>query len=125
MSQQKQLPPEIQKMLAQYQAMRENYVKLDVELKAVESELLDIDHLLNILKGLSENAELYKLVGHVLIKTSRDEIIKELEERREILALKKDKYNKQIELLTKQLKEYEDKIKESLSKYGITIGQTG
>lgn len=122
MSQQKQLPPEIQKMIAQYQAIRENYVKLDVELKAVESELIDIDHLLNVLRGLDENAELYKLVGHVLIKTSRDVVIKELEERREILALKKDKYSKQLELIGKQLKEYEDKIRESLSKYGITVG---
>lgn len=122
MSQQRQLPPEIQKMIAQYQAVRENYVKLDVELKAVESELVDIDHLLNVLRGLNENAELYKMVGHVLIKASRDEIIKELEERREILALKKDKYSKQLELIGKQLKEYEDKIRENLSKYGITVG---
>lgn len=122
MSQQKQLPPEIQKMIDQYQAIRESYVNLNVELKAVESELVDIDHLLNILRGLNENAELYKLVGHVLIRTSRDDIIKELEERREILALKKDKFSKQLEVVGKQLKEFEDKIRESLSKYGITIG---
>ncbi|MEM1555330.1 MAG: prefoldin subunit beta [Desulfurococcaceae archaeon] len=122
MSQQRQLPPEIQKMIDQYQAIRENYVNLNVELKAIESELVDIDHLLNILKGLNENAELYKLVGHVLIKMSRDEIVRELEERREILVLKKDKYSKQLEIISKQLKEFEDKIRESLSKYGITIG---
>ncbi|MEM0355791.1 MAG: prefoldin subunit beta [Desulfurococcaceae archaeon] len=122
MSQLRQLPPEIQKMIDQYQAIRENYVNLNVELKAIESELVDIDHLLNILKGLNENAELYKLVGHVLIKMSRDEIVRELEERREILVLKKDKYSKQLEIISKQLKEFEDKIRESLSKYGITIG---
>ncbi|MEM1919123.1 MAG: prefoldin subunit beta [Desulfurococcaceae archaeon] len=122
MSQLRQLPPEIQKMIDQYQAIRENYVNLNVELKAIESELVDIDHLLNILKGLNEDAELYKLVGHVLIKMSRDEIVRELEERREILVLKKDKYSKQLEIISKQLKEFEDKIRESLSKYGITIG---
>lgn len=121
MAQQK-LPPEVQKLLTQYQALRESYVKIDVELKAIDSEIVDIDHLLSVLNNLSNDAELYKLVGHVLIRRSRDDLIKELEERKEILNLKKEKYGKQLEVLSKQLKELEEKIRDQLSKYGITVG---
>jgi prefoldin beta subunit len=121
LSQQK-LPPEVQQLLTQYQTLRENYAKLDAELKLVESELTDIDHILDVLNNLKEETEIYKLVGHILVKKKREEVIKELEERKEILGIKKEKYKRQLEILGKQLGELEKKLKETLARYGITIG---
>ncbi len=121
LSQQK-LPPEVQQLLTQYQTLRENYAKLDAELKLVESELTDIDHILDVLNNLKEETEIYKLLGHILIKKKREEVIKELEERKEILGIKKEKYKRQLEILEKQLGELEKKLKDTLARYGITIG---
>jgi len=121
MSQQK-LPPEVQQTLAQYQSIRDTYVKIDAELRLIESELTDIDHILDTLKSIQEEPELYKMVGHILIKRSREEVVKELEERKEFLSIKKDKYKKQLTILEKQLNELEAKIKELLQKHGITVG---
>jgi prefoldin beta subunit len=119
---QQRLPPEVQQLLTQYQTLRENYAKLDAELKLVESELTDIDHILDVLNNLKEETEIYKLVGHILVKKKREEVIKELEERKEILGIKKEKYKRQLEILGKQLGELEKKLKDTLAKYGITIG---
>ena len=121
MSQQK-IPPEVQQLLAQYQALRENYVRIDSELRLLEAELVEIDQVLDTVKSAEEGTELYKIVGHILIKKSKDEIIKELEERKELLGIKKEKYKNQLKAMEKQISELDSKIKEVLARYGVKIG---
>jgi len=116
------LPPEVQQLIAQYQAMKESYVKVDSELKLVEAEISEIDNVLENLQYLQNSTEVYKLIGQVLVKKSKDEVVKELQERKELLNLKKEKYKKQLEVLGKQLSDLEAKIREVLSKYGL-VGQ--
>jgi prefoldin beta subunit len=116
------LPPEVQQLIAQYQAMKESYVKVDSELKLVEAEISEIDNVLENLQYLQNSTEVYKLIGQVLVKKSKDEVVKELQERKELLSLKKEKYKKQLEVLGKQLSDLEAKIREVLSKYGL-VGQ--
>ncbi|AFK50842.1 prefoldin, beta subunit [Thermogladius calderae 1633] len=113
------LPPEVQQLIAQYQAMRESYVKVDSELKLVEAEISEIDNVLENLQYLQDSTEVYKLIGQVLVKKSKDEVVKELQERKELLSLKKEKYRKQLEVLSRQLADLESKIREVLSKYGF------
>jgi prefoldin beta subunit len=119
----KSLPPEIQQLLIQYQAVREQYARIEAELRAVEAELSEIDSINSTLKDLDDNVELYKSVGHILVRKTRSEILKELEERKELLTIKRDKYKKQLDFLNKQIQELENKLREALAKHGITIGQ--
>jgi prefoldin beta subunit len=119
----KSLPPEIQQLLIQYQAVREQYARIEAELRAVEAELSEIDSINSTLKDLDDNVELYKSVGHILVRKTRSEILKELEERKELLTIKRDKYKKQLEFLNKQIQDLENKLREALAKHGITIGQ--
>lgn len=119
----KRVPPEIQQLIIQYQSMREHYARIDAELKVVEAELADIDNITATLKEVSDDAELYKAVGHVLVKRGKADILKELDERRELLTIKRDKYRKQLEFLSKQISELEARIREALQRSGIGIGQ--
>ncbi|MCC6024905.1 MAG: prefoldin subunit beta [Desulfurococcaceae archaeon] len=119
----KSLPPEIQQLLIQYQAVREQYARIEAELRAVEAELSEIDSINSTLKDLDDNVELYKSVGHILVRKTRSEILKELEERKELLTIKRDKYKKQLDFLNKQIQDLENKLREALAKHGITIGQ--
>ncbi|MEM0380564.1 MAG: prefoldin subunit beta [Desulfurococcaceae archaeon] len=121
MAQQK-LPPEVQQTIAQYQAIRDSYLKIDAELRAIEAELADINTILDTLSTMSNDVEVYKMIGHVLIRKSKENVVKELEERRELLNIKRDKYKRQLSILEKQLKDLESKLREILSKYGISIG---
>jgi len=117
----KTLPPEVQQLIVQYQTIREHYARIDAELKLVEAELSDIDSIMDTLKNVSDDAELYKALGHVLIKKSKADVLKELDERKELLTIKRDKYRKQLEFLSKQINELEGRIKEALSKHGIPV----
>ncbi|WP_276815023.1 prefoldin subunit beta [Desulfurococcus amylolyticus] len=117
----KTLPPEVQQLLIQYQTLREHQARIDAELKMVEAELSDVENVMDTLKNVDDSAELYKVVGHVIVKKSKADIVKELEERKELLVVKRDKYRKQLEFLNKQVNELEGRIKEALSKHGLSI----
>ncbi|MEM0001221.1 MAG: prefoldin subunit beta [Desulfurococcaceae archaeon] len=116
----KALPPEVQQLVIQYQTLREHYSRIEAELRVVEAELSEIDNIMDTLKGLGDDAELYKATGHILVRKSKTEIMKELEERKELLTIKRDKYKKQLDFLTKQINELEGKLRETLAKHGIT-----
>jgi prefoldin beta subunit len=115
----KPLPPEVQQLILQYQTLREHYLKIETELRVVEAELSEIDNILDNIKNLSDNAELYKAVGHILVKRTKSEVVKELEERKELLVIKREKYRKQLEFLNKQLSEAENRLREAMVKYGL------
>jgi prefoldin beta subunit len=116
----KTLPPEVQQLLIQYQTLRDHYARIETELRVVEAELGEIDNVMDSIKGLSDDAELYKAIGHILVRKTKAEITRELEERKELLIIKRDKYRKQLEFLNKQINETENKLREALSKYGLT-----
>ncbi|ADV65604.1 prefoldin subunit beta [Desulfurococcus mucosus] len=116
----KPLPPEVQNMIIHYQSILENKAKMEAELRIIEAELSDIENILETLKNLGDDAELYKALGHVLVKKSKADVVKELEERKELLTVKRDKYRKQLDFLTKEAGNLEGRIKEALSKHGYT-----
>lgn len=117
----KTLPPEVQQLLLQYQTIREHYERIETELRLVEAELNEIDSVMDTLRNLSEDVELYKATGHILVKKSKSEVFRELEERKELLTIKRDKYRKQLEFLSKQISDLENKLRDLLAKHGITI----
>ncbi|MEM1643547.1 MAG: prefoldin subunit [Desulfurococcaceae archaeon] len=117
------LPPEVRQKAVKYDSLRNMLLKLEAELRAAESELREVNEIMDTLKNLPENIEVYKSVGHVLIKESKDAIYKELEERKELLTIKLQKYKNQVELLRKQVSESERELKESLERHGISFEQ--
>lgn len=117
--QEKTLPPEVQQLLVQHQTLRDHYTRIEAELRIVEAELSEIDSIIDALKNLSDDAEVYKAVGHVLVRKTKADIWKELEERKELLVIKRDKYKKQLDFLSKQINDLENKIREALEKHGL------
>ncbi len=122
MAEQKQLPPEVQQALVEYENLRNTLAKVETELRLAESELAEIEDILANLKELPDDAEVYKSVGHVLFKKKKEDVIKELEERKELLQIKQQKYKNQVELLRKQVSEAEKKLRDLLARYGIKVG---
>ena len=116
------LPPEVQQALIEYENLRNMLVKIEAELRITESEITEINEILSNIKELPENVELYKSIGHILLKKDRESVVKELEERKELLLVKQQKYKKQLEILRRQVSDSEKKVRDLLAKYGIRIG---
>ena len=116
------LPPEVQQALIEYENLRNMLVKIEAELRITEREIAEINEILDNIKELPENVELYKSIGHILLKKDRESVVKELEERKELLLVKQQKYRKQLEILRRQVSDSEKKVRDLLAKYGIRIG---
>jgi len=115
------LPPEVQQAIIEYENLRNMLAKIEAELRLTESELIEIDNILSNIKDMPDDVELYKSIGHILVKKSKNDVINELEERKELLQVKQQKYKNQVEILRKQVSDSEKKLRDLLAKYGIKV----
>ena len=97
-----------QRLQGELEAIVSQRYQLEVSLKETEKSLEE-------LKKIDEDAPIYKSVGSILVKVkSKEDIEKELEEKKELLELKMKTVTKQQELLENKLKE----IQAEFARYG-------
>lgn len=99
------MPPEAEVKYNKYVQLRDTYNAIVQQRLAAESSLSEVEKVLERLNSLSDNAEVYKMTGFVLVKTNKNDLIKELQERKEDLELK-----------IKALKNQENLVKQELDK---------
>ncbi|MEM0453934.1 MAG: prefoldin subunit beta [Sulfolobales archaeon] len=120
-----QLPPEIQQMLVRYQQTQNQLGQVLSEKNLIMTELSEINRALEVLNSINPDGIVFKSVGHVMVKVQRDEVIKELSERKEILELRLKSVEKQEQLLRSQLNELQNKVNEYLAKIYGRQAKTG
>ncbi len=119
MSVTEKLPPEIQQALVRYQQLQNQLGQVITEKNLIISELSEINRALEALNSIEPDGVVFKNVGHVMVKVKRDDAIKELNDRKEILELRLKSIEKQEQLLRGQLSEVQNKVNEYLSRiYG-------
>jgi len=89
----------------------------------LEVETLEIDRALEELKKAGSDDAVYKNAGSVLIKAKKDDLIKELEEKKELSSTRLMVLGKQEARVKENLKEVENKINEMIR--GMQSGSSG
>lgn len=107
------LPPEVEKMLGKYQEVEAQLASVMTQKGTVISYIKEVDRALGILKDLPGDAIVYRSTGHVLVKVSRDDAIKDLEGKKEELEIRLTSLERMESILKKQLEE----LRGTLSKY--------
>lgn len=80
----------------------------------LEMEQLETERALEVLKKASDNDTVFKNAGSILIKSTRQSLISELEEKKELSNTRITVLSKQEARIKENLKESEAKIKEML-----------
>ena len=80
----------------------------------LEMEQLETERALEVLKKASDNDTVFKNAGSILIKSTKQNLISELEEKKELSNTRITVLSKQEARLKENLKEAEAKIKEML-----------
>ncbi|ADL18791.1 Prefoldin subunit beta [Acidilobus saccharovorans 345-15] len=99
------MPPEAEVKYNKYLQLRDTYNAIVQQRLAAESSLSEIEKVIETLNGLSDSAEVYKMAGFVLVKSTKGDLLKELQDRKENLELK-----------IKALKNQENLVKDELDK---------
>lgn len=105
---------ETEKKIHELQMMEHTLQSMMSEKQNVEVELNEV---LNAL-GEVENSEddIYKIVGEIMIKSKKELVLKDLEEKKKVLDLRISSFDKQESLMEKKISEQREEIKSLIDK---------
>ena len=116
-----QMPPWLQEQLMKMQQSQQNLQAIMQQKQQIEMEVIETDKSLEELKKALEGDMVYKHAGSILIKSTKKDLIEELEEKKELTKTRSAVLEKQEARLKETLKEQEVKITEMM-KSGPTGG---
>jgi len=111
------VPPELEQLAIRYQQLETQLASIIAQKSAILSQLREIERALSVLQVISNETEVYKNTGFVMVRISREEAIKDLENRKEELQIRLTSLEKMESMLKKQLEE----VKEKISKFRIGV----
>ena len=115
-----ELPPWLKEQLARLQQLQQNLQAIMMQKQQVEIEKVETERALDELKKTTSDDVVYKLAGPLLVKSNRDELIKDLDEKKELSNTRVVVLGKQESRVKENLKEVENKINKM-----VQIAQSG
>ncbi|CAN5151970.1 hypothetical protein BH18THE2_BH18THE2_11330 [soil metagenome] len=118
-----ELPPWLREQLSRLQQLQQNLQAVMMQKQQVELEIVETDRALEELRKIEGDNAVYKGAGPLLIKTNKDDVLKELEERKELSNTRITVLGKQETRIKDNLKEIENKINQMIrGTQGATAG---
>lgn len=117
-----ELPPWVREQVSRLQQLQQNLQAIMTQKQQLEVEMVETDRALQELKKAGPDDIIYKNAGSVLVKTNKEDVIKELEERKELSNTRNMVLGKQETRVKENLKEVENKINEMIR--GMQGGST-
>jgi prefoldin beta subunit len=111
------VPPELEQYAVKLQQLRARLGQVQAEKGVVQAELREVERALELLKGASPDALVFKSAGHLMVRVSRDDAEKELSDRKDILELRLKALERQESSLNSEIKDLEARINEIMGRY--------
>jgi prefoldin beta subunit len=109
-----QMPPWLQEQIMKLQQSQQSLQSVMTQKQHLEMEKAETAKALDELKKIADGDAVFKQAGTVLIKSTKQELIDELEERAEMAKTRVTVLDKQETRLKESLKEQETKITEMM-----------
>jgi len=107
---------QLQQLQAQLQALQGQKIQL-------ESMLRENEDALEELNKAKDDEIIYKSVGEILVKSTKDDAIKELVDKKETMNIRKQTLDRQEERLQKRLTQLQEQIQGILGGLGANQGE--
>lgn len=105
---------ETEQKIAQLQLMEQNLQNFLMQKQAFQTQLFEVENALKELEKTQEKT--YKIVGTIMIASKKDELIKELKEKKSIVELRIKNLEKQEKAIKEKASEMQTQIMEQLKK---------
>lgn len=93
--------------------LEQNLSSIVMQRQSFQKQIFEIEQAISELK---EGTDAYQIVGTIMIKKSAEDISKDLNEKKETLAIKIESIKKQEDSLRSQLKSEQDSVMAELNK---------
>ena len=107
------ITPEAQQILIDLQACQQQIQTVLIQKESLNIQSMEIDKALDELKKVKKE-EVFKAVGPILIKSEKEKLSKELEERKETIELRLKSLQKQENRLKERMDEGQGKLENAL-----------
>ena len=114
MSAGQQMPPWLQEQIGKLQQSQQSLQSIMAQKQQVEMDSAEADKALEELKKSGDDDQVFKHAGSILIKSTKNVLIEELEEKKELAKTQITVLTKQEERIKISLQEQEKKIQEML-----------
>ncbi len=108
------MPPWLQEQLMKMQQSQQNLQSIMTQKQHLEMESIETEKALEELKKSADDDNVYKHAGSILIKSTKQALIDELEERKEMAKTRFTVLEKQESRIKESLKEQEAKVTEMM-----------
>ena len=109
-----ELPPWLKEQLSRLQQLQQNLQAIMMQKQQVEIEIVETDRALEELKKIGIQDPVYKSAGPILIKSQKEDLLKELGEKKELSNTRVMVLAKQETRVKDNLKEVENKINQMI-----------
>ena len=114
MSSNQQIPPWLQEQIAKLQQTQQNLQMTASQKQQLEFENIETEKSLEELKKVSDDDAVFKFAGTILVKSNKQTLLEDLEEKKELIKTRTTVLAKQEDRLKTSLKEQESKIQEMI-----------
>lgn len=108
------MPPWLREQLTRFDQLQQSLQAILLQKQQVELELTEIDRALEELRKAAPDETVYKSAGALLIRVKKDDVLKELEERKELANTRVLVLSKQEARVRENVRELQAKIDEAI-----------
>lgn len=109
-----EIPPWLREQLARFEQLQQSLQAILVQKQQVELEAAEVERALEELRKAGQDDPVYKSAGSILIRVKRDDLLKELEEKKELANTRMLVLSKQESRIRENIKELQLKIDEAV-----------
>lgn len=103
---------ETEQKIMQLQLLEQNINHLSMQRQTFQNNLMEIDNAMKELKDTKE--DVYKIVSNVMIKSKKETLIKELEQKKDVVELRIKNLEKQEKKLKEKAEEMQQEVMKEL-----------
>lgn len=111
------IPKEVEHDINEFQTAQNQLQMIMVQKQQIKMQLEEVDEALEELKG--KTGKIFKSIGSVLVESSSEDVVKELNEREETMKVRVGVLGKQEEKLRGRLVELKSKIEKAAGTMGV------
>ena len=113
-----EVPPWLREQLVRFDQLQQNLQAILVQKQQIELESSEVDRALTELKKASDTDPVYKSAGNILVRAKKEDLLKDLEERKELSSTRSTVLSKQEQRVRENIKDLQAKIEDALKNRG-------
>ena len=109
-----EVPPWLREQLVRFEQLQQNLQSILLQKQQVEVESAEVEKALAELTKMGSDGVVYKSAGSLLVKVNKDDLQKELQERKELANTRSTVLAKQEQRVRESAKDVQNKIDEAV-----------